>query len=86
MLAKYCETCQKQIHPKRVLAIPDCTQCVACLESAGDVKKIKRHDDHLPSGEIVESYFTEGNQYLKEYINRLTGDKRFMNGITFENG
>lgn len=40
-----CSSCGKLLSPARLQAKPNATQCVPCLEAAGDVPIIRRYDE-----------------------------------------
>jgi hypothetical protein len=46
--------------------MPNATLCVPCLTEAGDVDPIRRLDEVLPDGVVVETYFTEDRRLDKQ--------------------
>ncbi len=59
-MGRNCKDCGKEIPVKRLEAKPNATNCVPCLEKAGDVRRVKRYDEHDYYGnEIAHVYFTD---------------------------
>lgn len=57
-----CSGCGEPIPAKRLAAVPHAETCVPCLESSGDVPRIKRYDEHTRDGDVVSTVFTKNKQ------------------------
>lgn len=67
---KLCTECREPIPQKRLAVQPDAEQCVRCLESMGDVPRIKRYDEHTTDGDVVSTLFTR-NKDIEHQISRV---------------
>jgi hypothetical protein len=64
-----CEGCEEFIPQNRMDAVPTATQCVSCLEKAGDVPQYKRFDEAVKDGQ-VETMFVQ-NAYIEHQMRRV---------------
>jgi hypothetical protein len=77
MSQKTCVVCGQQIPAKRLEAKPNARECVPCLEKAGDVKRVKRYDEHDQWGnEIAQVYFTDDPE-LEARLRRIQNSTHF---------
>lgn len=51
--------------------MPNATMCVPCLTTAGDVPVLRRFDETLPTGEVVETYFTSDPRIQRQINHRI---------------
>lgn len=61
-----CASCGEGIPAKRLAAVPRATQCVPCLEAAGDVTTYKRIDSYTADGDRVEVVFVASDTHTRE--------------------
>lgn len=76
-----CHGCALPIPAARLSAIPGAILCVPCLEGAGDVPKLKRLDEVLSDGYVVETYFTDEPAIMR-HIQRM--NSRVADGQSFD--
>jgi hypothetical protein len=67
---RICIDCRLPIPGNRLSAVPNARRCTPCLELAGDVPKIRRYDETLPDGDVVEIQFVH-NPYIEKRIELL---------------
>lgn len=65
-----CNGCGEPLAAKRLQAVPNATQCVPCLERAGDTPTIKRFDEFTPQGDIVSTHFFK-NKNIERQMKRV---------------
>lgn len=71
-MGRMCKVCDVEIPAKRLAAQPNATMCVPCLEKSGDVRRLKRYDDHDIHGEEVgQTYFVE-DERLEARLKRIS--------------
>lgn len=68
VMQRLCTECFMPIPTARLLAKPDASMCVKCLEESGDVSLVKRHDEYVGE-ELVSSFFTH-DTYITNNLNR----------------
>jgi hypothetical protein len=66
-----CQVCGNPIPKARLKAIPTTTICVSCLDTAGDVIKIRRLDEYTEHGGVTSTYFKRPNPYIQEHLERI---------------
>lgn len=76
---RLCTTCNDEISFKRLIAKPHAVQCVQCLEKAGDVPKLKRFDETMLNGDVIEGVIYVRNQYIDGQIERIQGATKIPN-------
>lgn len=64
MSSRTCTECGESIPANRLAAVPGATQCVPCLQAAGDVPRIKRFDETTKDDLVVETYYVR-NPYIE---------------------
>jgi hypothetical protein len=65
-----CSGCGEPLAEKRLQAVPNATECVPCLEKAGDIPTIKRYDETTPDGELVSTHFYK-NKRIERQMRRV---------------